>query len=68
LEAQFTPQTNKIPALIGISAWILSVALAIIVIVVHWVGRQFITLPREFKVSEKRIAKDLEKIRKREEE
>lgn len=48
-------------------SWALSLGLAVGVLVIHFLGR-LIRLPKEFKVSEKRIQKDLKRLAEREEE
>lgn len=58
---------NEIPSSITWQTWLLCIGLAAGVMVVHLLGRLFIRTKREFPVSAKREAKDLEALRKRDE-
>lgn len=60
--------TSAIPDSITWQTWLLCIGLAAGVMVVHFLGRLLIRTKREFPVSAKREAKDLEALRKREEE
>ena len=48
------------------STWAISIACAIVVLLVHFLGR-LIKLPDEFKVTDARIKKDFIRIKKRQE-
>jgi hypothetical protein len=50
------------------ATWGIAIGMAAVVLIVHLLGRWFIILPRELKISQKKIDSDMEKIRKREEE
>lgn len=61
-----TPVLDKSAQQLTWQSWLLSVGLAAGVWVVHLLGR-LVKCPKEFKVSQKRIDKDMEMLRKREE-
>ncbi|CAL5996411.1 Calcium-transporting_ATPase [Hexamita inflata] len=54
------------PNSISGASWAVSICMAAGIMIVHLLGRAFIKTDKEFPVSEKRVAKDMEKIRKRE--
>lgn len=58
---------NKKDQRLSGESWALSLGLAVGVLVIHFLGR-LIHLPKEFKVSEKKIQKDLKRLAEREEE
>lgn len=55
---------NAIPFSIEGMTWMISIVLALLCFPLHFLGR-LIKLKNEFPVSQRRIAKDMEKIRKR---
>lgn len=52
------------PGSVGGLTWAVSILLAFATIPIHFLGR-LVKMQPEFKVSEKRIQKDMEKLRKR---